>query len=104
MLRLRLSEAGWNDSLNAYCRGNCMFFVKYMNDSQQYTIEIVRNKNLGNITFDGLCEEVSDYGRCMCKGNFRCLCTDLIFIATIHESIKVDILEEIKKFIDKHMG
>ncbi|KAI8988862.1 transcription factor e(y)2-domain-containing protein [Pilobolus umbonatus] len=68
LLKLRLVESGWNESLDAYSR------------------EVVRNKNMGNISYDDLTKEVEDYGR-----------------STVSESIKKDLLERIKAFISENV-
>lgn len=68
LLRLRLSESGWNDNLDAHCR------------------DTIRNKNIDNISMDELLKEVGDHGR-----------------STINESIKKDLLEHIKKFLDDNL-
>ncbi|KAI9363610.1 enhancer of yellow 2 transcription factor [Pilaira anomala] len=45
ILRLRLSDSGWNDSLDAHCR------------------DTIRNKNLDHISLDNLLKEVEDHGK-----------------------------------------
>ncbi|KAI8049385.1 enhancer of yellow 2 transcription factor-like protein B-like protein [Thamnidium elegans] len=68
ILRARLSDSGWNDSLDAHCR------------------DTIRNKNVDNISLDELLKDVEDHGK-----------------TTIQESIKKDLLEQIKKFLDEHL-
>ncbi|KAG2229145.1 hypothetical protein INT48_008097 [Thamnidium elegans] len=46
--------------------------------------DTIRNKNVDNISLDELLKDVEDH-------------------ATIQESIKKDLLEQIKKFLDEHL-
>ncbi|KAI9268781.1 transcription factor e(y)2-domain-containing protein [Sporodiniella umbellata] len=50
-----------------------------------YCREAVQKKENDDLTFEDLFKDSSDYGR-----------------STIHESIKINMLEKIKKFIDEH--
>ncbi|KAI8637786.1 enhancer of yellow 2 transcription factor-like protein B [Parasitella parasitica] len=69
LLRARLSDSGWTDSLDAYSR------------------DVIKAKNLQEISFEGLIREIGDHGR-----------------STVSETIKKDLLESIKKFLDDHLG
>ncbi|KAI7898109.1 enhancer of yellow 2 transcription factor-like protein B-like protein [Cokeromyces recurvatus] len=51
-----------------------------------YTRDVIRNKNLEKTTLEELEKEVGDYGR-----------------AIIKESVKKDVLEQIKKFLDNNL-
>ncbi|EPB90809.1 hypothetical protein HMPREF1544_02387 [Mucor circinelloides 1006PhL] len=66
LLRARLSDSGWTDSLDAY--------------------NVVRTKNLEDVSFEDLVKEIGDHGR-----------------STVSETIKKDLLESIKKFLDEHL-
>ncbi|CAO0793767.1 unnamed protein product [Mucor circinelloides] len=68
LLRARLSDSGWTDSLDAYSR------------------DVVRTKNLEDVSFEDLVKEIGDHGR-----------------STVSETIKKDLLESIKKFLDEHL-
>ncbi|KAI9488682.1 transcription factor e(y)2-domain-containing protein [Zychaea mexicana] len=53
ILRTRLAEAGWNDTLYAHCR------------------DTVRQRKLENVTLDELAKEASDYGRSTVNENIK---------------------------------
>ncbi|KAI8394297.1 enhancer of yellow 2 transcription factor-like protein B [Radiomyces spectabilis] len=65
LLKTRLVESGWNDSLYAHCR------------------ETLKNRKLENITLEELAAETSDFGR-----------------VTVNESIKKELLTQIKQYLD----
>ncbi|OAD01456.1 hypothetical protein MUCCIDRAFT_112903 [Mucor lusitanicus CBS 277.49] len=44
LLRARLSDSGWTDSLDAY--------------------NVIKSKNLENVSFEDLIKEIGDHGRC----------------------------------------
>jgi enhancer of yellow 2 transcription factor len=63
LLRQRLMEYGWRDQMKAYCKGiTKQIFTKY-DMFYFYSIEIVKQKGLENITVDELVQEITPKGR-----------------------------------------
>lgn len=68
MLRLRLADSGWNDGLDAHCRGkkhSCREkkLVCCLHKKRQETI---RNRNLDDVSMEDLIKEVQEHGKCKC--------------------------------------
>ncbi len=67
LLRQRLMEYGWRDQMKAYCKGiTKQIFTKYdifYSLLIFYSIEIVKQKGLENITVDELVQEITPKGR-----------------------------------------
>lgn len=106
ILRSLLLESGWNDNFDAHSRG------QYLATTTSFTllanffflrVETIKNKSLENNSLDELVKEVGDYGRS--KTSFLAYAEKLTFVvATVSESIKKDLLESIKHFLDQNLN
>lgn len=76
LLRARLSDSGWTDSLDAYSRGTG--YIKYgrIHWTLICYIDIIKSKNLEDVSFEDLIKEIGDHGRC-----------SVYFIALSHQII-----------------